>query len=423
MRKWLMLGVIATLMLARTPMTAAQSPGEAALSLEEAMGRALSANPRLQAAAQRVDIAAGQVLQARLIPNPEIGWMGEEITGDRRGFGQAEHTLVLSQVIELGGKRLSRIRSARSGVSIAEIDLESLSRNVLARVTSLFTVAALAQRRLVLINESIRLAEELRAAAQERVDAGAASTAEAIRAGVAMSNVRLDSSVVHTDWMNAKTALAAMWEAAEPDFDSVRTDLPRVVGAPAASRLLPLLEENPDIRRGTASIKRARHSLHVARALAVPDLTVSAGPRFLANDRSRTFVLGLSVPIPLFSRNQGEIARSQSAIREAEWEHRAVVIQLRAGLSEALQNMGTAAIAIETIRDEIVPAAIAAFEEIQHGYRQGRFDYLDLLATQQDLIGARMRHLDALSDYHQRRIDVERLIGAPLAATGGNNDQ
>lgn len=423
MRNCLINGAITTLMFAWIPMAAAQSPGNSVLALEEAIERALGENPRLQAAARRIDIAAGQVRQARLIPNPEIGWQGEEITGDRRGFGEAEHTFILSQVIELGGKRSARIKSARSGVSIAEIDLESLRQDVLAKVTTQFTVAALAQRRLVLINLSIGLAEELRAAAQAKVDAGAAPTAEAIRAGVAVSNARLDSVLAHSEWVNAKTALAAVWESSAPDFDSVRSELPRAVGVPVLSSLLPLLEENPDMRRRTESIQRARLSLNAARALAVPDLTISAGPRFLADDRSQTFVLGVSVPLPLFSRNQGRIARSQSAIREAEWEHRAVVIELRSRLSEALQNMRTAVNAIKTMRDDIVPAATAAFEEIQRGYRQGRFDYLNLLAAQQDLIAARMRHLDALSDYHRQRIDVERLIGSPIMAAGGNNGQ
>lgn len=423
MMRCLIAGVIANLMLVWAPMATAQSPGESALSLGEAIDRALRENPRLRAAAERVDIAAGQIRQARLIPNPEVGWEGEEITGDRRGFGEAEHTLTLSQVIELGGKRSARIKSARSGVSIAEIDLESLRQDVLAEVTTLFTAAALSQRRLVLINESIGLAEELRTAAQQKVDAGAAPTAEAIRAGVAVSNARLDSVTAHTYWLNTMAALAAMWESSEPDFDSVRTELPQVIGVPTMSNLQPLLEENPDIRRGTANIQRARHSHRMARALSVPDLTVSAGPRFLAEDRSQTFVLGVSVPIPIFSRNQGDIARSKSAIREAEWEHRAVVIQLRSSLAKALQNMGSAVHAIETMRDEILPAATAVFEEIQRGYRQGRFDYLDLLAAQQDLIGARMRHLDALSDYYQQRIDVERLIGSPIAAAGGHNGQ
>lgn len=416
------LGVTATIVLTGTSVAVSQAPRTNALSFKEAINRALTESPRLKAAAARIEFATGQVQQARLVPNPAFEWSGEEITGDRRGFGETEHTFALSQLIELGGKRSARIRHAQSGAGVAAIELESRQADVRANVTSLFIETAMAQRKLGLMSESIRLAGKLRSSAEERVMAGAAPEVETIRADVALSNVRLDSVIAHSGWMNAKTALAATWGANEPDFDSVSTALPEVTPPPGLPSLLAALNENPDLRQWEAELQRARSGLRAVRSLGMPDLTISAGPRYLASDNSHTFILGLSVPLPLFNRHQGDAASARSAVRDTEWQRIAANVNARSALSAAHTSMQTAFGAVATMRDVIIPAAESAAEEMQRGFRDGRFTYLDVLSSQQDLMHARVRYIETLSNYYQRRIDVERLIGSPIAATGGDDD-
>lgn len=411
----LAIGCVASV-LCPTRGTFAQTPTgtPAVVTLPEALARALAHNPDLAIAAQDIGIAEADVRQAHLWPNPEFEWEGEDISGSMPGFRSSEHTIVLSQTIELGGKRSARARQAESQVAVAEADLEAVRLDVTAELTARFIAALLAQRRSELRAAAVHLAEELQRAAGEKVAAGAAATVEAIRADVALANARIDSARATSEARKAHRQLAAMWGAAEPDFDSVSGDLPPCIMPPTMSRLLETETTTPRLRRWPASTQRARDDLTVARAAAMPDLTISAGPRFFAENGDRTFILGVSVPLPLFNRNQGAVIGSQRAVAQAESQYDAARRQWQSRLLITHEEMTAAYREAATIEQELIPQAQAACDEMQRGYSQGRFDYLDLLAAEHDLVAARERLLDARQDYHLRRIEIESLIGSDL---------
>ena len=395
----------------------------AALTLPEAIARTLAHNPELKVAAQEIRIAEADIRQARLRPNPEIEWEGEDISGSMEGLGSSAHTIVLSQTIELGGKRSSRTKRAEAHVAVAEAGFEAVHLNVLAELAARFTRALVAQRRVGLRITGIHLAEELKRAARERVAVGAAATVEAIRADVAVSNARVDSVRASSEALNARRELAAMWAGAEPDFDSVTGDLPPRTLPPAVSELLRAENETPHLQRWSAATQRARDDLAAVRASAIPDITVSAGPRFFAENGNRTLVFGLALPIPLFNRNQGAVNGARRVIEQAEWQYDAARTQWQSRLLTTHEEMTATYSEATTIDNELIPQAQAAFEELQRGYRQGRFDYLDLLAAEQDLIAARERLLDAHGDYLMRRIEIESLIGRNLEELEDSNAQ
>ncbi|HUU44943.1 MAG TPA: TolC family protein [Acidobacteriota bacterium] len=409
---------------AQPPPHREQSPDAAiALTLTEAVARTLAHNPDLKIAAQDIRIAEADVRQARVIPNPEIEWEGEDISGSMGGLGSSAHTIVLSQTIELGGKRSSRTRQAESHVTVAEADFEAAHLDVLAELAARFTRALVAQQRVELRIAGIRLAEELRDAAREKVAVGATATVEAIRADVALSNARIDSARGWSEATNARRQLAAMWGGTEPDFDSVTGDLPTCAPPPDVSVLLRAGDETPRVRHWSAAMQRAQNNLAAERASAVPDITISAGPRFFAENGNRTFVFGLSLPIPLFNRNQGAVVGARRKIEQAEWQYDAARTQWRSDLLTTHEEMTAAYNEATTIAEQVIPQAEAAFIEIQRGYRQGRFGYLDLLAAEQDLIAARERLLDAHGDYLMRRIAIECLIGQTIDDIGEHDDR
>ena len=136
--------------------------------------------------------------------------------------------------------------------------------------------------------------------------------------------------------------------------------------------------------------------LGATRAMAKPDLTVSAGTKLIGENNRTGFVFGVSLPLPLRNRNQGEIVSGLHSVAQAEWAREAALLEARTELSVAYELMTMALSEVGTIQETILPAAEQAFDEIRRGYQHGLFSYLDVLTAEDDLIQTRARLIDAL---------------------------
>jgi outer membrane protein, heavy metal efflux system len=157
-----------------------------------------------------------------------------------------------------------------------------------------------------------------------------------------------------------------------------------------------------------------RAQVEVARSKAVPDLTASGGVRYLNEVKEGTFVLGFSLPLPLFDRNQGGIQEAYARLSKAELERRAAEVRVSTALSDAYQNLVSAVNEVSTLQNEVLPAAQEAFQATQEGYRLGKFGLLDVLDVQRTFFETRGRYLEALATYHKAVADLERLSGEEL---------
>jgi cobalt-zinc-cadmium efflux system outer membrane protein len=127
------------------------------------------------------------------------------------------------------------------------------------------------------------------------------------------------------------------------------------------------------------------------------------------NGRDESFVIELSLPLPVFDRNQGAIAAAKSAYRQAELQYRAGRVQLTTQLRQALRDFVVARQSTETYRSEVVPGAQRAFDLVKRSYEAGEIDQLELLDAQQSLIEAELAYIDNLSDLRQAQADLQGL--------------
>ena len=128
------------------------------------------------------------------------------------------------------------------------------------------------------------------------------------------------------------------------------------------------------------------------------------GPRV-----DESFVIELSLPLPVFDRNQGAIAAAKSAYRQAELQYRAGRVQLTTQLRQALRGYVVARQSTETYRSEVVPGAQRAFDLVKRSYEAGEIDQLELLDAQQSLIEAELAYIDNLTDLRQAQADLQGL--------------
>jgi cobalt-zinc-cadmium efflux system outer membrane protein len=395
------------------------------LSLGKALARALKYNPSLTAYGWQVRAREAAALQAGLLPNPELSVEAENVlgSGDFSGTEAAETTAALSQLIELGGKRSKRREVAALGTELAEWDYESRRLEVLTETEKSFIAVLAAQRRLEQAEELGSLAENFFTTVSERVKAGKVSPVERSRAQVTLSAARIARAQAEKRLTAARRRLAATWGSSEPAFGRAVGSLGELQPIPPEKELEALLYENPELARWETELAQRKAVADLARAQRIPDLTVSLGARNFRETDDNAAVLGVSIPLPLFDRNQGGIKEAGAELSSALHQRSAIRSEALAELADSYGALSSAYVEAHSLEEEVLPAARQAFESAQIGYEAGKFGFLEVLDAQRTLFEVTQQYTDALADYHQARIEVERLTGAPLAKNIDTNVQ
>ena len=392
------------------------APLAGALTLEQALSAGLMHSPELAAFSWEVRGAEARELQAGLLPNPEISTEVENFGGSREmsGFKSAEATVQISQVLELGGKRTSRKRFAERDKNLAGRDYEIKRLDVFAGITSKFWEVLAAQERLHIAESLFKLAGQTYAVAAEKVAVGKAPPVEEVQAGIALATTELEFNKTKNDLEAARSRLAASCGIAAPLFERAEGSLEALDRIPGLENLSALLPESPDMDRWKAEVEKRRAEIQLKDAGAVPDVTLSAGPRYFNENHNKAFVVGFSVPVPLFNRNQGDRREARCSLSKAEEDQRAAALKARADLAQAYQECSLSFSMAATLRDKVLPGAHRAFESAQEGYRQGKFNYLMVLDAQRTLFELKRQHIDALAEYHTAKTALERLTGQKI---------
>ncbi|MDI2590811.1 TolC family protein [Pseudomonas sp. 681] len=380
--------------------------------MDQALQTALANNPDLAAAQWDIGIAQGDRQQAGLMPNPEVSWEAEDTRRNSRTT-----TVMLNQPIELGGKRGARIDVASRAQDAAAIELER-KRNVLrADVIQAFYGAATAQQRLQLARQSQVLAERGVRVAQGRIDSGKSAPVEGTRAQVQLSEVRLERRRAERDEASAYQQLAQVMGAPLPAFARIAPAPPAMPAVPTAPRLLTRIGETAEMRLAELQIAQREASLGLEKAQRIPDLTVSVGSQYSELERERVNVVGLSMPIPLFNRNQGNVLAAARRADQARDLRNASELRLRTQTQTTLDQWLTANTEVSAFNQTILPAAQSAVDTATRGFEMGKFNFLDVLDAQRTLISARSQYIQAIAEATDAWVRIERIFGDVEALT------
>lgn len=388
----------ATLLWVATSAAQAQS-----LTLDSALQSAFVNNPELAAAQWEIDIAQGGRQQAGLIPNPVLSVDAEDTRRDTRTTG-----VKLSQTLELGGKRGARIDVASRAQDAAALTLEQRRNTLRADVIDSYYSALHAQERLDLAQRSLALAERGLVVANARVTAGKTSPVEATRAQVQLSEIRLELNRAQMGLTDGYRRLAASTGSATVEFQAVATQgLPQL----PAAQLLARLEQTAELRLAELQILQGEASVGLEKAQRIPDLDVSIGSQYDAGARERVNLVGVSMPLPLFNRNQGNVLAASRRADQARDLRNATELRLRTETRQALDLWQTANSEVRAFNQQILPAAQSAVDSATRGFEMGKFNFLDVLDAQRTLIAARTQYLVATAQATDAWVRIERIYG------------
>jgi len=394
------------------------------LVLPQALALALTQNPELAAFSWETRAREAAALQASFFPNPTFGANAANFGNSSiRGFDGDVVTLELSQLIELGGKRAARTEAAALTKELADWDYESKRVDVLTQVSQAFIEVLSAQQRLALTQQTQELAKQMMVTTSARVQAGKVSPVEETKAKTARASVQIELMRAQRELEAARKRLAASWGSTAPRFEAAAGDLNAIRPPPTLESLLQRLANNPDLARWATEITQRQALITVEKSKAIPDVTATLGASKYLMPNDYALVVGFSIPLPAFNRNQGGILEAEHRLTKAEEDRRSAEVRIATALNTAYQRLSAAHAEVSALRQEVLPGAQSAYDAAREGYRLGKFGFLDVLDAQRTLFGAKTQYLLAQADYHKAVIEVERLVGGSLNENSVNRKQ
>ena len=393
----------------RTPRAAEPA---APLTLKAALELALGANPDLSAAGRELDAVEATITQARVRPNPQISTLIEDTQRSTRTT-----TLQLNQPIELGGKRAARIEAAERGRDAASAELDAKRAEIRAAVMTAFFDVLTAQERLRLVQSSVLLAQHATLAASRRVAAGKVSPVQETKARVAEVGVWVESFQATSELNIARKRLAATWGSPSPRFERAEGPVETLPTLPALGELNTRLANAPGLQRARLEVNRRQALAQVERTRRIPDVTVSLGTKRNEELGRNQAIFGISIPIPVFDRNQGNLLEALRRTDKARDELIATEVRLGGELAQAHERLNAARQEVDALQNDILPGAQSAYDAATKGFELGKFSFLEVLDAQRTLLQAKSQYLRTLTEGHRAAAEIERVLGDASSVT------
>ena len=392
----------------RAPQSAAAAAAEP-LSLAKAIELALEGNPEVAAAKRQWEATEGQVLQGRSRPNPELAYSLEDTRSKTR-----TQSWQLNLPLELGGKRAARTKAAEKTREQAQAQLAELQATVRANVAAAYFDVLTAQERLVLARDSAALAKSSTDTVSKRVAAGKVSPVEESKARVAEAGVRVELAQAASEQRNALSRLFALLGRIDAPYTVLEGKAENLPSVPSLVDLQPLIASSPGVVLARIEVDRRKALTDLEQSKRVPDVTVSVGMQRSNETQRNVLLFGVSVPLPVFDRNQGNLLEALKLEDKARDELQAATVRLHSEVAQARERLSTITAEVQSLQQEVLPGAKSAYDAATIGFENGKFNFLEVLDAQRTYFTAKSQYLKAIGEAHRAAADIDRLLGASM---------
>ena len=394
----------------RAPQSAAAAAAEP-LSLAKAIELALEGNPEVAAAKRQWEATEGQVLQGRSRPNPELAYSLEDTRSKTR-----TQSWQLNLPVELGGKRAARTKAAEKTREQAQAQLAELQATVRANVAAAYFDVLTAQERLVLARDSAALAKSSTDTVSKRVAAGKVSPVEESKARVAEAGVRVELAQAASEQRNALSRLFALLGRIDAPYTVLEGKAENLPSVPSLADLQPLISSAPGVVLARIEVDRRKALTELEQSKRVPDVTVSVGMQRSNETQRNVLLFGVSVPLPVFDRNQGNLLEALKLEDKARDELQGATVRLHSEVAQARERLSTITAEIQSLQQDVLPGAKSAYDAATIGFENGKFNFLEVLDAQRTYFTAKSQYLKALGEAHRAAADIDRLLGASMVS-------
>jgi cobalt-zinc-cadmium efflux system outer membrane protein len=378
------------------------------LSFAQAKALILSGNAGIRSALSDVQAANAGVAQAGVLSNPEIG-----VTLDR--FGANEIEAFAEQTFELGGKRRLRRSAARTELDVIENNRRITRIELESEIVRRFIPIVITVKKLTLIDSTISIARSIKDQIDNRVVAGAARRTDLIRAEIEIERLALARKELIREAAHARKLFAALGGARDSALSMVEGSLDTTVAIPSLAALFKSVRESP--RLAAANIELAQFEIErdLLKAGAAPDLDISAGVLRDNRENYTSPVVGVSMNVPLFNRNT-------AAAEQSDFKRQALILRQENGirlLELDIQDLHSRLILIDekisVLKTSTIPKLERVYSLIQEYYYAGYAGFLDLAASQSEMLEARMELLDIEQERAQTLADLAHMTSYSIS--------
>ena len=337
-------------------------------------------------------------------------------TNKARGIQGAEITLGLSQLIELGDKRQSRINYATANIKAQAIQYENTRLALLATTAERYYQGLKFQTLLSLNNERKQVVTQALKAIEQRANAGAASQADVTRMRYALSQVELNKAMLNSEFERASLSLNELWSEEQP-YDTFAGNINAITALKSAQALLDAVNQAPEFALLQQQYLQQTADLTLQKANGQTDINVGGGVRYNQQSDSSSLVFSFSMPLQLSNSNSGNIAAANSQLMLLNEQQGQLRIQLRQQVRTLYAYYQGRANQAKLLSDQIIPQAQTLIEQSLKSYQRGQISVLQLLDAQQALFDSKRTLITTHAELYQVLLTLERLTGQSLIET------
>lgn len=411
--------VLALMLVATTaPASAQSSLAGTPLSLAEAMRTAEAASVAVRSKEAQLAAAEGVRAEAAspFFRNPELSVERTRRQSAAADSRAREWTAGISQPIEIGGQQSRRREAAAASLDALRAEIDDARRGARSNAAARFFAVLAAQRRLLVEQRSLELFDRTAQAVAKRRSAG--------------EDTRLDANVALIEAERARNAVARAGEQVLEARGELATlmqltaaALPDVVGeivVPAGERLPYALDQLqssaqtlPRQRALAARLDAAQARVALARAGRLPDLTVgvNVGREGPSDARERVTTLALTVPLPIFNRNDAAIGEALTAATQAEIDRTSALRDAQAQITRLWSKLESQRERVERLQRTMLAASTDNQQLAAKSRQAGQIGLLEQLIVNRQALDAERDLTEALADYHTTRIELENAAG------------
>lgn len=387
-----------------------------AMSLKDFEGLALANNPTLRQANDSVARSAAQAQQAGLYPNPSVGYEGNEIRGG--SFGGGEQGAFVQQTIVLGGKLGLRRRVFQAEQQEDQTGVAVQRYRLLGDVDQRF-YAALADQQIVNLRARLlRITLDAVETAHQLANVGQADLPDVLQAEVEAGEARVDYTTAEMNYIQAFNTLAATAGKPNLPLSPLQGNLAAFPQLNPQQIIETVLRDSPEVKRAQEAVSRAEAQLRSDRRERIPNLTLRAGVQQdnealneAAVRQKPVGVIGFAsvgVDVPIFNRNQGNVAAASAELESARDEVTRIELSLRRTAEPLLREYLAGEVEASRYKSDMIPKATRAYHLYLNKYRQMAAAYPEVLVSQRTWFNLEVSYVQTLEHLWENAIALQK---------------
>jgi outer membrane protein, heavy metal efflux system len=423
--------VISSWIVAFSSQAQSRSDEQKTISLEDLQQMALQHNPTFAQSSANIRAAEGRKMQSGLYPNPTFGYQGEEIRGG--SFRGGEEGFFVQQDIVMGGKLGLNRKIFDQELKQAETEGDEQKMRVVTNIHMSYVQALAAQQTLELRRSLLKLAEDAVQTAHQLANVGQADAPDVLEAEVEAQQADLAVIMAEQNQQRvwkAMTAVVGNPHLPLTPLDGKLEDAPPVNTDELVEKIV---NESPAVKIAELSVKRAEAAIAREKREPIPDLQLRGGiQQNLELNEPTGRPVGLQgfadvgVRIPIFNRNQGNVAVAKADAERARREVERVKLALRERAATVVQNYTFSLTAVDRYKNQMIPRAEKAYEMYSKKYQDMAAAYPQVLIAQRTLMQLEISYVNALESFATSSLSLQSYLltdGLEAPAQPGGIDQ